>query len=75
MPFLSDTDLEAALDEAEVPQEAATAVIEANEQSRIDGLRSALSLLAILALVAIPITRGIPTVQPGSEASVAAPPG
>lgn len=67
VPFTSDADLEAALDEAGVPPATAQEIVDQNEQSRIDGLRSALSLLALLALVAIPFTRGIPTVQPGSE--------
>jgi MFS family permease len=67
VPFLSDEDLKAALDDANVPAQTADAVVEANEQSRIDGLRSALSILAILALVALLFTRGIPTVQPGAQ--------
>ena len=67
VPFTSDAALEQALDEANVPQEAATAIVDENEKSRIDGLRTALALLALLALVALPFTRGIPTVQPGSQ--------
>jgi MFS family permease len=66
VPFISDKDLQLALDEAGVPPATATAVVDANEQARIDGLRSALALLAILALLAPLFTRGLPTVQPGS---------
>jgi len=33
----------------------------------IDGLRAAEAILALLALIALPFTRGIPTVQPGSQ--------
>lgn len=67
VPFTSDTDLEAGLQKANVPAATAQEIVDQNADSRIDGLRSALSLLALLALVAIPFTRGLPTVQPGSE--------
>ena len=39
-----------------------------NEQSRIDGLRVAVSILALFALIALLFTGGIPTVQPGAKA-------
>jgi MFS family permease len=64
--FMSNDDLEAALDEADVPRETAEAIVEQNEVSRIDGLRVAVSLLALVALVALPFTRGIPARQPGA---------
>jgi MFS family permease len=67
VPFLSDDELKAALDEANVPKETANAVVDTNAQSRIDGLRSALSVLALLTLLAFIFTRGIPTVQPGAQ--------
>ncbi len=67
VPFVSDKDLKAALDEANVPPETADAVVKANAQARIDGLRSALSILALITLLALLFTRGIPTVQPGAE--------
>lgn len=66
--FMSDKDLEAALDEAEVPPEQADAAMEANEQGRIDGLRAAVAALALLTLLALPFTKGIPATQPGSAA-------
>jgi Na+/melibiose symporter-like transporter len=65
--FISDDDLEAALDEEGVPAPTADAIVETNEQGRIDGLRVAIAILALMALVALPFTRGIPTVQPGAE--------
>jgi hypothetical protein len=74
IPFLSDADLEAALADANVPAATAEAVLETNEQSRIDGLRSAVSVLALLSLVALLFTRGIPTVQPGSAPAAESPP-
>jgi MFS family permease len=67
IPFISDDDLKAALSDAQVPTATAAAVVETNEQSRIDGLRAAVSILALLSLVALPFTRGIPTVQPGEQ--------
>jgi hypothetical protein len=70
--FVSDEDLEAALSDAGVPQPTADAVVEANAQSRIDGLRAAVSILAILALIALAFSRGIPRVQPGEQSKPAA---
>jgi MFS family permease len=67
VPFLSDADLTAALSDADVPAVTADAVIETNSQSRIDGLRAAVSILALLSLVALAFTRGLPTVQPGAQ--------
>ena len=37
-PFISDADLQAALDQAGVSQDTATAVLEVNQQARLDGL-------------------------------------
>ncbi len=72
VPFISDADLKAALSDAHVPTKTADAVVDANAQARIDGLRAALSLLALFALVALVFTRGIPTVQPGSSSKSSA---
>jgi MFS family permease len=74
VPFLSDADLEAALEDADVPPATAEAVVQTNAESRIAGLRAALAVLALLTLVALLFTRGIPTVQPGSAPAVAAHP-
>jgi MFS family permease len=74
VPFLSDDELKAALDKANVPKETANAVVDTNAQSRIDGLRSALSVLALLTLLASIFTRGIPTVQPGAQTKPDPPP-
>jgi MFS family permease len=73
VPFLSDADLEDALAEANVPPATADAIVEENAESRIDGLRAAVSILALLTLVALLFTRGIPTVQPGAESIVSSP--
>jgi MFS family permease len=69
IPFLSNDDLEAALSDARVPPATADAIVETNEGSRIDGLRAALSILALLTLTALLFTRGIPTVQPGDQSN------
>jgi hypothetical protein len=67
--FISDDDLETALSDANVPPATADAVVDTNEQSRIDGLRVVVSILALMSLVALPFTRGIPTVQPGEQSA------
>ena len=67
IPFLSDKDLKAALDKAGVPSEAATAIVSENANARINGLRASLSLLAVIALIAVFFSRRIPTQQPSAE--------
>ena len=74
VPFVSDAQLETALSEAKVPPATADATVKANEQARIDGLRAAISVLALMALAALAFTGGIPTVQPGSESKPSAAP-
>ena len=66
VPFISDADLEAALAKAHVPPSATDAIVEENETARLDGLRSAVSVLAVIALIAQFFTRRIPTEQPAS---------
>ena len=66
IPFISDADLEQALEDAGVPAATADAIVEENEQSRLDGLRASLSVLAIFALLAFVFASGIPTRQPGA---------
>jgi MFS family permease len=65
VPFISDADLEAALDEAGAETESADAAVEAYSEARIDGLRSALAILSFAALVALFLTGAIPRTQPG----------
>ena len=74
VPFISDADLKAALSDAHVRPRTVDAIVETNEQSRIDGLRVAVSILALFALVALLFTGGIPTVQPGAQAKPSSPP-
>ena len=65
VPFISDADLEAALEESSADPEAADAALDAYGDARIDGLRSALAILALLAVVALFFAQSIPTRQPG----------
>ncbi len=64
--FISDADLEAALDEAGVRSRAADDAIAAYQDARIAGLKAALAILALLALAALFLTPRIPTRQPGA---------
>ena len=66
IPFISDADLRIALEEAGVPADTADAIVEENAQSRLDGLRAALAVLAIGALLAFVFAAGIPTRQPAA---------
>jgi len=74
VPFVSDKDLQTALEKADVPKDTANAVVDENAQARITGLRSALALLALISLLALLFTRGLPTVQPGAAAQANASP-
>jgi MFS family permease len=74
VPFISDADLEAALDDAGVSGKTADAVVDENEDARIQALRASLAILAVLALVALFFTRRIPTVQPAAQAAAGASP-
>jgi EmrB/QacA subfamily drug resistance transporter len=60
IPFMSDADLQAELDQAGVSPDVAAEAIEANDQARVDGLRSALSVLALVALSGLFFARAIP---------------
>ena len=60
VPFISDADLEAALDDAGVDEQTSEAALEAYTDARIDGLRSALAILAVLVVVALFLAQTIP---------------
>ena len=64
VPFISDADLEAALDEARVSSRATDAALDAYRDARIAGLRSALAILALLAIVALFLAQPIPSTRP-----------
>ena len=67
VPFISDADLEKALSDAGVPSDQAQAIVDENADARIAGLRSALAVLAVIALFALFFGRAIPSTQPGTE--------
>ncbi len=71
VPFVSDKDLAASLEKAGVPPDEAKAITDENAKARIDGLRSSLSLLAVIALIATVLTFRLPTRQPSSEPEAA----
>lgn len=65
-PFLSDVQLKTALDASGTSAEVSQAALDANREARLDGLRAALAVLALTALIAMFFTSRIPTTQPGS---------
>jgi len=60
IPFVSDADLDQALQDAGVPATQAAAIVDVNESARIDGLRLSLTVLALMAVLALFFTRMIP---------------
>ena len=68
IPFISDADLDAALTQAGVDPAVSQAVLDENEEARLDGLRTALAALALIALIGLFFSGRIPTEQPGSTA-------
>jgi MFS family permease len=67
IPFMSDKQLEAAAKEAGASSEATKAALDANAEARLDGLRAGLTILILIAAVAIFFVGRLPTRQPGSE--------
>ena len=68
VPFLSDKDLRAALDKAGVPKATTDEIVKENATARLDALRSSLSVIALIALVALYASLSIPLRQPGAAA-------
>ena len=71
VPFISDADLNAALDEAHVPPRQSDAALSAYQEARISGLKSALAVLAIFSVIALFLAQKIPTRQPGAKPTIA----
>ena len=67
VPFISDTQLTQALDQAGVTGEQADAIVEVNAQARLDALRDAFAVTALLTIGALFFTGRIPRRAPGSE--------
>jgi MFS family permease len=66
VPFVSDAQLQTALDKAAIPEATTDAVVKENADARIAGLRSSLALLAGVGLVALFFSRRLPKVQPAA---------
>jgi MFS family permease len=66
IPFISDQDLEAALSETSLDEQTTDAILDDYGQARLEGIRTALSLLAVFAVIALYFTRRIPDRPPGS---------
>jgi MFS family permease len=71
VPFISDQQLQKALDDANVPSRQADAAMEHYQSARIDGLESALAILAFASVLALFATRRLPTTQPADEVAEA----
>ena len=66
VPFVSDADLEAALQQEHVSSKTSDAAVSAYREARITGLKSALAILALLTLVALFLAQLIPKEQPAA---------
>jgi EmrB/QacA subfamily drug resistance transporter len=66
VPFISDEQLKQSMADAHVPPRKANAALEDYKSARIDGLQTALALLAFVALIALFAAQGLPTRQPGA---------
>jgi MFS family permease len=60
VPFMSDADLQAALQDAHVSSRVATAALDVNGDARVAGLRSGLTVLALIALFGLFSARRVP---------------
>ena len=64
VPFVSDADLEKALDEAGVNKRTSSAALDSYKTARISGLTSSLALLAFAAVIGLFVAQRIPRKQP-----------
>ena len=67
VPFLSDSDLESALEENGVTGATASAIVDENAKARLRALQAALAVIALVAAAALFFSGHIPTRQPGSD--------
>jgi EmrB/QacA subfamily drug resistance transporter len=65
IPFMSDAQIQQAMQDAGQPSSVTNAAVDANRKARVDGLDSALSVLAVVAVIALFPTRRIPRTQGG----------
>jgi Na+/melibiose symporter-like transporter len=69
VPFVSDADVEAALDEAGARSKTTEAALADYQDARIDGLKTALAILAVMALIGLFVGGRIPQRQPHAAAA------
>src|SRR5262245_15036124 len=67
IPFVSDKDLQTKLTDAGMPTDQVDAIVEENSDARLAGLRLSLAVLALIACVALYMTRGLPTEPVGAS--------
>jgi hypothetical protein len=67
VPFLSDDQIKSAMEESGADSNLTSAVLDANAEARLDGLRAALGILAMASVVALFFTQRIPTTQSGAN--------
>ncbi len=60
VPFVSDAQLQTALTDAGVPPDVTAAAVDVNREARVTGLRSALAVLAVIAMIGLFAARRIP---------------
>ena len=72
IPFMSDKQIQAVADEAGASNEVTQAALDANAHARLDGLRAGLTILILIAALALFFVGRIPTRQPGSGSAPAA---
>jgi MFS family permease len=69
VPFISDADLEKALDQTQASSKTTDAAVDAYRDARIFGLRSALAILALATIVALFFTQRLPREQGSAVAA------
>ncbi len=65
--FVSQTQLREALERTDLDPASQQAILDANEEARIDALRTAFAAAAVLTIGALFLTGGLPVHAPGSE--------
>jgi MFS family permease len=65
VPFVSDADLQRALDATDLDATTSAAILDENADARIGALRTTLGVIALAGIAAVFMSRRIPTQQPG----------
>jgi EmrB/QacA subfamily drug resistance transporter len=73
VPFISDADLEAAFEKANVPSSTTEQALSDYKSARIDGLKAALAILGVLILLALFYAQRIPSRPVGESAEAVIP--